>query len=490
MFLTMGVSLYTSRVVLNALGVRDYGIYNVVGGLIATFAIFSSSINGAISRFMSFELGKQNSDFNKIFNISFLIQVGLAITIVIFIETLGVWFLNNKMTIEPSRLNAANWVLQCSATTFVIGMLTLPFNSAIISHERMNVFAYVSIAEVLIKLGIVLTLQFCSFADNLKTYAFLIMIANIIPFLLYRGYCVRNLNGCHLRLVWDKAIFKEMLGFSIWNFVGVCASIGRDQGVNLIVNVFYGTVINAARGIATQVSAAVNQFVSNFMKAVDPQIIKLYAAEDVNDCHTLVYRASKFGFMMVFCVTFPVIINIDAILSIWLKIVPEHSANFVTLMLIFLQIETLTYAFNTLMLATSKIRTYQLIAGGIQILNIPFSYWLLKSGYNLNSPYYVLIILSVACFFARLFILKRTASISLGVYFRTVILRLLAMIVLVAPIPLFFKPYIPKDFLGCAGSFMITLTICIICAYFIGCNNNEKNFIKSKLDIVFNKLKK
>ena len=487
MFLLIGVNLYTSRVVLNALGINDYGIYNVVGGLVAMFAILSSTISGAISRFLSFELGKPNGNFQKVFNVSFWIQCGLAIIALFLVETIGVWFLNFHMTIATERISAANWVLQCSAITFIINMLALPYNAAIISHEKMNIFAYVSMFEACLKFCVVLLLQFCSFLDNLKVYALMILLVSIVPALIYRVYCIKKLNGCKISSVYEKSIVKEMLGFSVWNFFGVLASICRDQGVNLIVNVIYGTAINAARGIATQVCGAVNGFVGNFMKAVDPQITKLYASHDITECHKLVFRSSKFGFLLINLVTFPIIINSKEILTIWLKNVPPHTQAFVSLILIFLQIETLTYAFNTLMLATAKIRTYQIIAGGIQLLNLPISYFLLKKGFSLNSPYYVLIALSGVCFVARLIILRKIAGISIRQYFISVIYRIILVIVLTYPIPLYVHYILPSNFIYCIISIILCLMVTFIASIYIGCNRNERDFIYIKIKQLLHK---
>lgn len=485
----MGVSLYTSRVVLNVLGINDYGIYNVVGGLVAMFAIFSNSLSGAISRFLSFELGKNDGDFKKVFNIAVIIQLGLAIVISLLIETIGVWFLNNEMNIDIERIRAANWVLQCSTITFIVNMLAIPYNSAIISFEKMEIFAYISIVEVILKLGVVFILKFYPFYDNLEAYAVMILIVSIIPALLYRFYCTKNFEGCKIVWVWDSSYLKNMLGFSGWNFLGVCASICRDQGVNMIVNILFGTTINAARGIATQVCSAVNGFVGNFMKAVDPQITKMYASGEVIKCHNLVFRSSKFGFMLIFFVTFPILINSTDILKLWLSNVPPHAPSFVTLILIFLQVETLTYAFNTLMLATAKIKTYQIVAGGIQLLNLPISYFLLKAGFSLNSPYYLLILLSIVCFAARIYLLRSIAGISAQAYFKTVILRLAIMVVFILPLPLISKYLLPNSFVGLLVNVLICMVASSIGIVLIGCSRNERVFIFEKtLKIIKSKL--
>ncbi len=484
MLFMMVVSLYTSRVILNALGVEDFGIYNVVGGVVAMFTVISGSLSAAISRFITYELGKgDQSKLNKIFSASVTIQLLLSLIIVVLIESVGVWFLNAKMTIPADRVTAANWVLQFSIITFVINLISVPYNAAIIAHERMSAFAYISILEAIGKLAIAFFIMW-SPIDKLIYYAILMCTVAVIVRLTYGHYCKKHFTECTYHFHWDKDILKQMFGFAGWNFIGASSVVFRDQGGNIILNIFFGPTVNAARGIANQVNTAITGFVQNFMTALNPQITKSYASGDGEYMMTLIFQGARLSFYMLLLLSLPVLINTHYILVIWLKIVPEHAVLFVRLILIFAMCESISNPLITAMLATGKIRNYQIVVGGLQLLNLPLSYLCLKTGFVPESILVVAIIISLACLFARLYMLRGMIGLSSILYMKNVFLNVLVVALLSAIIPYMLFCYMKETFF----SFIIITLIAVLCTlvveFYIGCNQKERFFVLNKVTIV------
>jgi len=488
MLFMMVVSLYTSRVILNALGVEDFGIYNVVGGVVAMFTVISGSLSAAISRFITYELGKgDQSKLNKIFSASVTIQLLLSLIIVVLIESVGVWFLNAKMTIPADRVTAANWVLQFSIITFVINLISVPYNAAIIAHERMSAFAYISILEAIGKLAIAFFIMW-SPIDKLIYYAILMCTVAVIVRLTYGHYCKKHFTECTYHFHWDKDILKQMFGFAGWNFIGASSVVFRDQGGNIILNIFFGPTVNAARGIANQVNTAITGFVQNFMTALNPQITKSYASGDGEYMMTLIFQGARLSFYMLLLLSLPVLINTHYILVIWLKIVPEHAVLFVRLILIFAMCESISNPLITAMLATGKIRNYQIVVGGLQLLNLPLSYLCLKTGFVPESILVVAIIISLACLFARLYMLRGMIGLSSILYMKNVFLNVLVVALLSAIIPYMLFCYMKETFF----SFIIITLIAVLCTlvveFYIGCNQKERFFVLNKVRNIKNKV--
>lgn len=366
MLFLMAVNLYTSRVVLNVLGVEDFGIYNVVGGVVAMFSMLSGSLSAAITRFITYELGTGDREsLKRIFSSAVTIQIGLAVLIILLAEAIGVWFLNIKMNIPDARIVAANWVFQFSILTFAINLISVPYNASIIAHERMSAFAYISILEAIGKLAIAFLIV-VSPMDKLIFYAILMCAVALIVRFAYGIYCKRNFEECTYHFIFDKDLLKRMFGFAGWNFIGATSAVLRDQGGNVVINLFCGPAVNAARGIAFQVNNAVSGFVTNFMTALNPQITKSYAAGDRDYMMTLIYQGARLSFYMLLLLSLPVLINTHYILELWLKTVPEHAVLFVQLVLVFAMSESISHPLITAMLATGKIRNYQLVVGGLQ----------------------------------------------------------------------------------------------------------------------------
>lgn len=487
MLFMMVVSLYTSRVILNALGVEDFGIYNVVAGVVTMFTVISGSLSAAISRFITYELGKgDQSKLNKIFSASVTIQLLLSLIIVVLIESVGVWFLNAKMTIPADRVTAANWVLQFSIITFVINLISVPYNAAIIAHERMSAFAYISILEAIGKLAIAFFIMW-SPIDKLIYYAILMCTVAVIVRLTYGHYCKKHFTECTYHFHWDKDILKQMFGFAGWNFIGASSVVFRDQGGNIILNIFFGPTVNAARGIANQVNTAITGFVQNFMTALNPQITKSYASGDGEYMMTLIFQGARLSFYMLLLLSLPVLINTHYILVIWLKIVPEHAVLFVRLILIFAMCESISNPLITAMLATGKIRNYQIVVGGLQLLNLPLSYICLKTGFVPESILVVAIIISLACLFARLYMLRGMIGLSSILYMKNVFLNVLVVALLSAIIPYMLFCYMKETFF----SFIIITLIAVLCTlvveFYIGCNQKERFFVLNKVRNIKNK---
>lgn len=490
MLFTMAVSLFTSRVVLNTLGVEDYGIYNVVGGVVSMFSIISGSLSAAISRFITVELAKGDADkLRKTFSASVTIQLLLSLIIVVLIESIGVWFLNAKMVIPAERMDAANWVLQFSIVTFVINLISVPYNATIIAHEKMSAFAYISILEVVCKLVIVYLLKI-SPIDRLVFYAILMCAVSVIIRLVYGYYCNRHFAECKFSFRFDKDLLKRMFSFAGWNFIGASSAVLRDQGGNIIINLFGGPAVNAARGIAMQVNHAIVGFSNNFMTALNPQITKSYASGEQDYMMKLIFRGARFSFYMLLFLSLPVLANTHYILSLWLGIVPEHSVLFVRLALIFAMSESISSPLVTAMLATGKIRNYQIVVGGLQMLNLPISYVLLRIGCIPETVMMVAIGLSQCCLAARLVMLRTMIGLSARKYLREVYLNVILVTTVAAVLPILTSVILEESFLNFVIIVLISLITAAISIFYIGFNKNERDFAVTKFKYAIQKLAK
>ena len=403
--LVMAITIFTSRIILDALGVNDYGIYNAVGGFVALFSMLSGTLVAASQRFISFELGKSNPEVKRVFSTTMSVHLLLSAIILILLETIGLWFLNCKMNIAEERMMAANWVYQCSVLTFCINIISIPYNAAIIAYEKMSAFAYISIFEVVAKLGCVYALYIIAF-DSLIVYAIFMMLVAILLCMIYGIYCNRNFPLCRYTISFDKCIFREMLGFSGWNFIGSIASNLNGHGINILTNLFFGVALNAARGIAGQVDHAINTFVNNFLMAITPQITKSYAAKEFVYINRIIIAGTKYSFFLLCVISIPVCLNTEYILGVWLKEVPEFAAEFVRLGIIFSMCQTLSQCLYRTMLASGKIKKYQIVVGGLSILAFPTAYIFFYVGLPAIWGYWSMIIFSIVCLFARLILLK------------------------------------------------------------------------------------
>lgn len=490
MLITTGVAFYTSRVILEKLGVNDFGIYNVVGGIVSMFSIISSSLTTSISRYLTFGLGREDfKKVQKIFSTAIIIQIILIFLVAIFIETGGVWFLNNKMVIAPERLYAANWVLQCSLLTFAISMLSIPYNSVIIAHENMNVFAYISIIEALLKLGVAFLL-FISIFDNLIFYAILLTISSAIIQSIYVSYCKIKYKETNIKFKIDKTLLKEMLSFSGWNFMGSFADVMKDQGVNIVLNLFFGTVVNAARTIGLQVYHGVRTFSQNFMLAVNPQIIKLYSTGEDSKMLELAFRSSRLSFCLLYTLSLPLFFYTSWVLKIWLKDVPEYSSVFTKLLLIYGLSEVMQMSLQYIFQATGKIKQYQSIISSILILNLPISYILLKIGLKPDTVFIIAIILSQCCLFARLILLKKIIIYSIKKFLSEVYLGSFIIAFTGCLLPFVYKSIFDNETaITIISGLLVTFISGFSCSWFLGLNRDERNFLYKKIISLRNKFR-
>ncbi len=486
MFFVMAVSLYTSRVVLQTLGVEDYGIYNVVGGVITILGFVNSSLSGTGARFITYALGEGNKEKQaQVFSTVLIIHYILAILIVILGETIGLWFVYHKLVIPADRMVAAIWVYQCSILTTVISIVSAPFNSLIIAYEKMSAFAYISILEVLLKLIIVFLLVYLPF-DKLIVYAILLMLIQVIIRFTYTLYCRKHFDESNAKIRFSSQLAKEIASYAGWTINGNLAIVANTQGINILLNLFFGPAVNAARGIAAQVQGAIMVFVNNFQTAVNPQIIKSYANNELQYMHSLIIRSSKFGFYLVLLIAFPVIFCIKPILQIWLGIVPEHTESFVIIMLATGLITPMGIALINAIHATGDIKKFQIYEGTSLLLALPIAYLLLKF-MNVSSE-----IVMITCFIVELFtqliriwIVLPKIKMSYRYYFYNMF-KYLAYILPFIIIPFFLFHLVPATatILNVIVFLMLAFAYMLSCIFIVGMDKHEKqliyDFIKQK----------
>lgn len=486
MIIVMIVGLFTSRILLQALGVEDYGIYNVVGGFVAMFSMISSSFTSAISRFITFELGKGDVEqLKRVFSTSIMVQVGLCLIVVIVAETFGLWFLYEKMVIPDGRLNAAFWVFQLSVLSFVISLQTIPYTSSIISHERMSAFAYISIYEVVCKLIICFVVLSASI-DKLVLLSILMCCISISSQIVYIWYCKKHFEECSYHFTFDKVLLKKMFGFAGWNFVGSSGWVLRAQGGTILFNLFGGPAANAANGIASALSSAVTGFVSNFTTAFNPQITKNYAAKKYVELNRLLIYCSKISFFMLLFIGLPVMLNTHFILSLWLGYVPEHSAELVRLIILFSLSETISTSLITAKLATGNIRNYQLIVGGVQLLSVPLAYIVLKLGAPIESIYVSYFVVSVGCLISRMLLLRGDIPLlSIRKFFIKVVLNVWLVGLIASVIPVYIAMQMDEGWSCLIATGLASVVSCTITMFYFGFDKTARNkiieLVKSKL---------
>ncbi|MBR5685481.1 MAG: lipopolysaccharide biosynthesis protein [Muribaculaceae bacterium] len=474
MILMTLIGLYTSRVILQVLGVSDYGVYNAVAGVVSMFAILSSSLSTAVSRYLTFELGRGNRDrLQAVFSTSLNVQFTIAAVVVIVAGLVGWWFLNNKMSIPDGRMSAANWVLACSIMTFAIGLISVPYNASIISHEKMGVFAYMSILEAVLKLAIVLALYW-SPVDKLKTYAVLLLCVAIIIRYIYILYCRRHFSECRYRFVHDVPLIKEMTKFAGWNFFGNGAWILNTHGVNILINIFFGVTLNAARGIATQVESIVMQFVNNFMTALNPQITKSYAAGDLNNMHLLVCRGAKFSFFLMMFFAIPCCLETEKLLSLWLGIIPDYAVIFVRLTFLASMCTVLGNTLVTAQLATGKIKRYQIVITLCGVWVFPLTWLAFELGGDPTWTYIIFCAIYFILIFVRIYLVKDLIHLPWTKYVKEVVLRCMLVCVLAIIPPLVAYLLMPPSLLRFMVVCLLSFVSSGIVIYWLGMLPDER----------------
>ena len=484
----MVVQLFTSRVVLNTLGVVDYGLYNVVGGIVTMFAFLNGAMVTSTQRYITFELGKGNMQrVKEVFTTCVQIHLIISLIIIILGETIGLWFLYEKMIIPEERFTAAMWVYQISILTMCVQVMSVPYNSDIVAHEQMGVFAAISVIEVVLKLAVVYMLVIGDF-DKLILYAVLIAVIQLLIRFFYTKYCNKYYEESRLIRTFDKQLVKEMSSFIGWNIWGNLAASLFTTGLDLLLNMFFGPVVNAARAIAVQVEAAIAQFSTNFLMAVNPQITKQYAQNNMLEMHKLIFRSSKFTFFLLYALSLPVFLETESILTVWLKIVPDYTVIFLHLLLVIVIIDSAARPLMTAAASTGDVKLYQSVIGGILLSIVPIAYVVLKLGGSPESVYIVHLVICIIAFIARLLIVKPMITLSLMDYFRNVILRCIAVLLVSLPISILIKKLLPNS---CFYVIIVCLAsgfLAIASTYTMGLTHNERQFVHTKFSEMSHKI--
>lgn len=489
MSLTMVVTLYTSRVILNVLGVEDFGIFNIVGGVIAMLSFLNGALSGASSRFITFSLGKGDiEELKKLFSTVLGVHLILAGVIFLLSETIGLWFVCNKLVIPVERMTAALWVYQFSFIIAIVSIINVPYYSLIIAHERMNAFAYISIVEVILKLCIVWLLILIP-QDKLIVYAILYLIVQVAICLFYSYYCFSHFKESRVKPICNPYQMKELFVYTGWTMNGYAAIIGYTQGVNILLNIFFGPMINAARGVAVQVQNAVMTFVQNFQMAIKPQIIKSYAVSDLQYMHTLVTASSRYGFFLLLIISLPLLLYTDIILRIWLGVVPEHTAEFVRIMLFAGLLQPLNSTLVTSIHATGDIKKFQIYEGTSLLTVVPISYILLKF-FHISAEAVMAVYIFVEIFtqLIRVWIILPKIGMSYSFYFKNAIVPIFfPFLCLLIP---FFLLNTPKELSFIKFSFysVLACVYMIVGVYLVGLDKSERKIMKEYLLIIKDKL--
>lgn len=481
------ISLYTSRVVLDVLGIVDFGLYNVVGGIVTMFTFLSSAMGNSTQRYITFAMGKDDfANLHSIFSTTCLIHWGIAIIIFILSETVGLWFLMNKMVIPEERLIAAHWVFQFSVLACMVTIINIPYNALVIAHEKMGVFAFFSLFYAFAKLAIVYLIQFSNY-DQLILYAGLLLVVQIMDNIFYRIYCKRNFKeSVHVSFK-ERTQLKSMTIFAGWSLLPNLATVCYSQGINMLLNVFFGPAVNAARGISVQLQGVVKNFVANFQTAVSPQIIKAYANNDKYRLHNLVFKSSKLSYYLFLCIALPLFLEADYILTLWLKEVPNHTIMFIRLIILATLLDPLANPLSVANNATGKIRKFKFCEAGVCLLIIPIGFLAFRFGYPPESIFIIQILLSVIVQVVRVLLSRKDIDFTLKSYAKEVVLYV-SLVTIISPIiPLLFLIYLPNNFM----SFFIVVILSVLsvglCAYYLGMSSVERNIIRNKITNIISK---
>lgn len=488
-FLMMAIGLFSSRVILQALGVADYGLYNAIGSIVAMFAIINGVLAVGTSRFLTFELGKNDQvKLKQTFGAAFAMHVGMALFLFVLLETIGLWFVNNKLNIPAGRGFAANVVFQLSILSSMLSLTQVPYSATIIAHEKMDIYAYVGIAEVTFKLALIFVLLYVPFKDNLIAYAIIMAAWSIGLQIFYRFYCYNRFPESHITLVKDKSIYKNMLSYSLWDFIGQFCATGNEQGLNLLLNMFFGVTVNAGRAVAYQVENAITQFSNNFMTSMQPQIVKSYARKDFNRFSELIVQGGRFSFFLLFIISLPVFLEADYILSIWLVKVPNTASSFLR----FIMYYTLFRIPNRTVIqgvhATGNIKYLNLTSGlysaGTYLLAIYICY-------KLGAPYWAcFIVQAFNGFFITYFelnALRKNVPFSLKSFICKVYLNV-TFVAIISSIPaIFCVCFLQEGFLRLIVTTSVSIASSLVCIYVLGLNKEMRLKVK---EIIRNKIRK
>ena len=477
-FIAIVVSLYTSRKILEALGVDDFGVMNVVGGIITLMAFINGSMSVATQRYLTYELGRgEKGDFNRLFSMAVYIHAIIAVVVLVAAETIGLWVVNTHLNIPEPRMGAANWIYQATIMASILGILQTPYNAAIVSYEHMHIYAYIGLGETFAKLLIVLALLIYPY-DRLAIWGFALLALQCVVAIFYRIYCMRRLDGCRVRMhAWDNSLFRSMLGFTGWNMFGTVAWTLKGQGTTVLLNIFGGPVYNAAYGVSCQVTGAIRNLISGFQSAVNPQITKTYAANDIAATCRLLCKSSKISYFLMFIVSLPVLFEIDFIMGFWLVEVPEFAPLFTRLVIVESLFDTLAGPMITSLMATGRIKWYQIVVGTILLFNIPVTYMLLKLGCHIATPLVVSIVFMFLGNASRLMFCRNMLGQSLRVYLRDVVVPILTVsIISIVPTWMVYS-HMEQGWLRLISLCAMSIAVVSALVFSIGFSRTERTFV-------------
>lgn len=486
MLVFIAVNLYTVRVLWKILGVDDYGIFNVVGGIVLMFAFLNNAMIQSSQRYISYGLGKGDMDaLRKTFSISVSVHFLLGIAVAVLAETVGLWFLNSELNIPADRMAAANWVYQCSLGSLLVKIVSVPYNSCVVAHEHMKAYGYFGILEVILQLVIVLLLPLIPF-DRLVTYSVLLLAVTTLMRIIYGVYCSRYFEECRFSRHSDKGLMKEMFSFAGWSFLGNMGFSVRDQGLNILINMFFNVAVNAAKGISNQIGSVVNGFATNFTMAVNPQITKRYAAGDTESMMKLVFNGCRYSFLLMCIVVMPLLICADSILGLWLGDVAPYTVGFLQLSLVVCLIDSIISPIVTALQATGRIRRFQIVISLIMLANIPIAWiWLRLQG----NPYvvmYVTIFTSIIGIGARLLLLRGLIPFSIGVFLRRVYARSVPCVLILEAILWVIYPFFSSNLWGLILFVAVSIVLILPVFYFVILSSNER---RQALDLILHRRK-
>ena len=479
MLLSMGVGLFTSRVVLQTLGVSDYGVYNVMGGIIGMLGYVNTLLAGGTSRFLTIGLGENNPPKLKLtFSTTVVLTMFTALLVIILGETIGLWFMNTHLNIAADRMYAAQWVYQCALISSALTITQSPFTASIISHEKMNIYAYMSIFDVVMKLLIVYMLLIFDY-DKLIVYSILMLAVNFLNIVIYRSYCVHSFEECKFSLKFDKQIFKRMFSFSGWNMLGSLSAVLMDQGVSIIINIFFGTVINAAKGVANQVNNIIRQLYSNFQLAARPQIMKYYAQGEFDEMFKLMTKASKYCAFLLICIVVPVIVNVDGLLHIWLVEVPDYCVAFIRLTLLYTLFRAVDEPLTAGIHAVGKMKLPNMTTAIINMLVFPMTWLVCKLGGSPITANVIFVVDAPIILMIDLWILRKYIKFPVAVFLKSSVAPVLGFFTLSLSLPIVLVLVLPNTALYCIVSSVISLifTVCVI--YFMALPKDMRDKIQT-----------
>ncbi len=478
MFLMMGVTLYTSRVILLTLGVEDFGIYNVVAGIVVLFSFLNNAMAIASQRFLSFALGRENNqEVKRVFGMSLTSHIAIAIIVLLVAETIGLWVLW-QMNFPEERLSAVGWTYQFAILTCVVQIIRVPYNASIIAYERMSFYAWISIIEVFLRLVIVFLLIAYG-GDKLIFYSFLLFCVTILVNLVYKIYCNRKFDTSRYQFFWDKKLFKKFLSFSGWSLAGSLANVGAQQGLNMILNLFCGVLVNAAVGISNQVMSAVGQFLGNFQTAFNPQLVKSYATGDREYFMNLIFKSSKFSYYLMFVISLPAIINCRFFLQAWLGTVPEYATEFSQLMIFFLLFDAISGPLWISVQATGKIKNYQLLMAFLILLNLPVAFFILKMGFTPVFVFVGRVIINIITYIVRIFYLRPLIGLPVRKYMIQVLSPAVIVTMICVPVSLWINQMLTNNWINIIFVSFLCVLITSVSIYTIGLSNGEKTMINT-----------